>query len=46
MLFKARFLGITGLVLQAGLWPVAAEAATVPGLSLASSFAILSAVRR
>lgn len=43
MLFKARFLGITGLVLLAGLWPVAAEAATAPGLSSASSFAILSA---
>jgi len=43
MLFKARFVGITGLVVLAGLWPVAAEAASAPGLSSASSFAILSA---
>jgi hypothetical protein len=43
MLFKIRFVGITGLVLLAGLWPVAADAAAAPGLSSASSFAILSA---
>jgi hypothetical protein len=43
MLFKIRFVGITGLVLLAGLWPVAADAATAPGLSSASSFAVLSA---
>ncbi len=43
MLFKIRFVGITGLVLLAGLWPVAADAAGAPGLSSASSFAILSA---
>jgi len=43
MLFKIRLVGIAGLVLLAGLWPVAAEAATAPGLSSASSFAILSA---
>lgn len=43
MLFKARFVGIGGLVLLAGLWPMAAQAATAPALGSASSFAVLSA---
>lgn len=43
MLFKARFIGIAGLTLLAGVWPMAAQAATAPALGSASSFAVLSA---
>lgn len=44
ILFKARFVGIAGLVLLAGLWPVAAQAETSSsGLGSASGFAVLSA---
>jgi hypothetical protein len=43
MLFKARLVGIAGFALLAGVWPMAAQAATAPGLGSASSFAVLSA---
>jgi Ice-binding-like len=43
MLFKARFVGIGGLVLLAGLWPMATQAATAPAMGSASGFAVLSA---
>ena len=43
LLFKAPFVGIGGLVLLAGLWPMAVQAATAPALGSASSFAVLSA---
>src|SRR5450759_4711684 len=40
--YKVRFLGLVALAI-AGMWPVAAQAATAPGLGSASSFAVLSA---
>jgi hypothetical protein len=43
MLFKARFVGVVWFALLAGVWPIAAQAATAPGLGSASSFAVLSA---
>jgi len=45
MLFKTRFIGIAGLALLAGVWPMAAQAATAtaPALGSASAFAVLSA---
>jgi hypothetical protein len=44
ILFKARFLGLAVPVLLAGMWPMAAQAATTaPALGSASSFAVLSA---
>ena len=41
--FKARFLCLVFLAMLAGVWPLAAQAATAPGLGLASNFAVLSA---
>ena len=42
-LFKVRFLGLVFLALLAGVWPVAAQAATASGLGSASTLAVLSA---
>jgi hypothetical protein len=44
-LFKLRFLGLVLLAMLAGVWPVAAQAATAsaPSLGAASTFAVLSA---
>src|SRR6202162_1921917 len=42
MLFKARFVGVVGLALLAGVWPVAAQAATAPALGSAAGFAVLA----
>jgi hypothetical protein len=42
ILFKARFLGLAVPVLLAGMWPVAAQAATMPGLGTAADFAVLA----
>ena len=42
ILFKARFLGLAIPVLLAGMWPVAAQAATMPGLGTAAGFAVLA----
>ena len=41
--FKARFLGILVGAAVVGMWPMAALAATAPGLGSAASFAVLSA---
>lgn len=43
MVFKVRLVGIAALALLAGAWPMAAQAATAPGLGAASNFAVLSA---
>jgi hypothetical protein len=43
ILFKARFLGLAIPVLLAGMWPVAAQAATAPSLGTAAGFAVLGA---
>jgi Ice-binding-like len=40
--YKVRFLGFVALAI-AGMWPMAAQAATVPGLGSAGNFAVLSA---
>jgi len=42
-LFKVRFLGLVFLAVIAGVWPVAAQAATAPSLGTAGNFAVLSA---
>jgi hypothetical protein len=43
MLFNARFLGLVLLAMLAAVWPMAALAASPPGLGSASNFAVLSA---
>ncbi len=43
MLFKVRYLGPILLVMLGGAWPMAAQAATAPGLGSAANFAVLSA---
>ena len=43
LVFKLRFIGLVAFAMLAGLWPVAAQAATAPGLGTAGSFAVLSA---
>jgi hypothetical protein len=43
LVFKVRFIGLVAIAMLAGLWPVAAQAATAPGLGLAANFAVLSA---
>jgi len=43
LVFKLRFIGLVAFAMLAGLWPVAAQAATAPGLGAAGSFAVLSA---
>ena len=43
MLFNVRFLGLVFLALLAGVWPMAAQAATAPTLGSAANFAVLSA---
>jgi Ice-binding-like len=40
--YKVRFLGLVALAI-AGMWPLAAQAATAPGLGSAGNFAVLSA---
>jgi hypothetical protein len=42
ILFKARFLGLAIPVLLAGMWPVAAQAATAPALGSSAGFAVLA----
>ena len=41
--YKVRFLGLVAVAALAGMWPMAAQAATVPGLGSAGNFAVLSA---
>jgi Ice-binding-like len=41
--YKVRFLGLVAIAALAGMWPMAAQAATVPGLGSAGNFAVLSA---
>jgi hypothetical protein len=43
MLFRVRLVGIAGFALLAGVWPMAAQAATVPNLGSAANFAVLGA---
>ena len=43
LIFRLRFVGFVVLAMVAGVWPLAAQAATAPGLGLASNFAVLSA---
>src|ERR1700682_190969 len=40
--YKVRFLGLVALAI-AGMWPVAAQAATAPSLGTAAGFAVLGA---
>ena len=42
-LLKGRFLAIVFFAVLAGAWPIAAQAATAPGLGSAANFAVLSA---
>ena len=42
MVFKFRFIGLVALAMLAGLWPVAAQAATNPTLGRAAGFAVLA----
>jgi Ice-binding-like len=39
---KARFLSVVVFAILAGVWPVAAQAATAPGLGSAAGFAVLA----
>jgi Ice-binding-like len=41
--YRVRFLGLVAVAALAGLWPMAAQAATAPTLGSAASFAVLSA---
>jgi len=43
ILLKVRFLGLIAIAVVGGAWPVAAQAAAVPGLGSAAGFAVLSA---
>jgi hypothetical protein len=43
MLFRVRFLGLIVIAAVAGVWPMAALAATAPSLGTAANFAVLSA---
>jgi Ice-binding-like len=40
---KARFLWLVAFAMMAGVWPMAAQAATAPSLGAAASFAVLGA---
>ena len=40
---RVRFLGLVAVAALAGMWPMAAQAATLPGLGSAGNFAVLSA---
>jgi hypothetical protein len=42
IVFKVRFFGLVLLALVAGAWPMAAQAAVVPSLGAAASFALLA----
>ena len=41
--YRVRFLGLVAVATLAGMWPMAAQAATAPALGSAGSFAVLSA---
>ena len=41
--YKVRFLGLVAIAALAGIWPMAAQAATAPSLGAAASFAVLGA---
>jgi hypothetical protein len=41
--YKVRFLGLVAIATLAGMWPMAAQAATVPNLGSAANFAVLGA---
>jgi Ice-binding-like len=41
--YRVRFLGLVAIAALAGMWPMVAQAATVPGLGSAGNFAVLSA---
>jgi len=43
LVFKLRFIGLVAIAMLAGVWPVAAQAATAPSLGAAGSFAVLGA---
>ena len=43
VVFKARFLWLVAVAMLVGVWPMAAQAATAPGLGSAGTFAVLSA---
>jgi hypothetical protein len=40
--YKTRFLSVVAFALLAGVWPMAAQAATAPGLGSAADFAVLA----
>ena len=42
LVFKLRFIGLVAFAMLAGLWPVAAQAATNPSLGSAAGFAVLA----
>jgi Ice-binding-like len=41
--YKVRFLGLVAIAALAGMWPMAAQAATAPSLGTAAGFAVLGA---
>jgi len=43
VVFKARFLWLVAAAMLVGVWPMAAQAATTPGLGSAANFAVLNA---
>jgi hypothetical protein len=40
--YRVRFLGLVAVAALAGMWPMAAQAATLPGLGSAAGFAVLA----